>query len=560
MIGKQNKISVLLNPDEYERFEEYCAHRGFKKSTLIARLVRDHLDHEGFRPHPRSSSEGSSPAGKGPTTGGAKDTTEFEFDVPGGTVLSRAERIGLVDRIRRRGAEFSPPPMQDRFVDGIILGDTRGSALRCASAVASDFNRFWSARSSDGEAPFDVVDLFSGCGGMSAGFRAVNSLVSAYRIIASVDIDSTANSSFRENFGFSPLEEDVSELSRNPGRLEDFLKTSGRRRNKPLIMIGCAPCQGFSSHRNSSGASDSRNSLFTDFATIAARLKPEAVIAENVPELLTDRYWPYVQEARRILSEAGYHVHLAVHNMAEFGLPQERFRALMVAMRRPFRPLSGFLRRGEFRTVRQVLGDLPKVAAGERHPDDPMHFSAGHKESTIETIRAIPKDGGSRPDDVGPECLRLAKARNGKAIYEDVYGRLSWDRPAITITAYARNPASGRFVHPEQDRGLTVREAALLQGFPKDYLFAGSLDEKFRQIGNAVPPVFSGYLAMWLLGELLDALPTADEFDRGVVRPVGPSFSRMIPSLKAGHGKGAFRASSVAGSGDGVDAVTEVRA
>ena len=81
-------------------------------------------------------------------------------------------------------------------------------------------------------------------------------------------------------------------------------------------------------------------------------------------------------------------------------------------------------------------------------------------------------------------ALRRAAERNGRAVYEDVYGRLYWDKPAITITAYARNPASGRFIHPEQDRGLTVREAALLQGFPRCYWFAGSLDSKFRQIGK----------------------------------------------------------------------------
>jgi DNA (cytosine-5)-methyltransferase 1 len=115
-----------------------------------------------------------------------------------------------------------------------------------------------------------------------------------------------------------------------------------------------------------------------------------------------------------------------------------------------------------------------------------------------------------------------------------VYGRLWWDRPAITITAYARNPASGRYVHPEQHRGLSVREAALLQGFPKKYLFTGSFDSRFRQIGNAVPPTFSAYLAAHVLGELLrEKTLVAEEHD--IVAPIGPSFSRLIPALKAGH-------------------------
>jgi DNA (cytosine-5)-methyltransferase 1 len=207
----------------------------------------------------------------------------------------------------------------------------------------------------------------------------------------------------------------------------------------------------------------------------------------------------------------------------------------MVAMPKPFTAPEGFLGRDEFRTVRHAIGDLPSVKAGERNPNDEMHYSAGHKRSTIETIKAVPKDGGSRPEHIGPECLRRAARKNGRAVYEDVYGRLCWDRPAITITAYARNPASGRYVHPEQDRGLTVREAALLQGFPRNYWFAGSLDQRFRQIGNAVPPAFAIFLAAHLVGELLAQPVEPKEFDRGITEPVGPSFSRLIPALKAGY-------------------------
>jgi DNA (cytosine-5)-methyltransferase 1 len=165
-----------------------------------------------------------------------------------------------------------------------------------------------------------------------------------------------------------------------------------------------------------------------------------------------------------------------------------------------------------------------------------MHYTAGHRESTLATIRAVPKDGGSRPADVGPECLRRFEARQGKPAYEDVYGRLHWDRPSITITAYSRNPASGRFVHPDQDRGLSVREAALLQGFPSTYHFHGTLDQRFRQIGNAVPPVFAAYLAGHLLGELAAPSEFRGE-DKSIRASVGPSFARMIPGLKASRAR-----------------------
>lgn len=410
--------------------------------------------------------------------------------------------------------------------------DIRASAQLAGEAVATGISSYWSRALAADHGPIRVMDMFSGCGGMSTGFRAVNGIGPIFDIRGAVDIDAVANRSYEANHGVSPLCEDLGKLARSPKKLQDFLDRTGFGQGPANVLIGCAPCQGFSSHRNDEGEDDPRNSLFVDFARIAAKIQPDAVVVENVPEILTERYWPFVERARKILENAGYYVHVNVHNMAEFGVPQERFRALMLAMKRPFAPPEGFLTRSEFLTVRDAISGLPPVEPGWRHPLDPMHFSAGHKQSTIETIRAVPKDGGSRPDHVGPACLRRAKQRTGKAIYEDVYGRLYWDKPAITITAYARNPASGRFVHPEQDRGLTVREAALLQSFPRDYEIQGGLDERFRQIGNAVPPAFSAYLAMHVVGEMLARPLPAKTFDKGIVAPVGHSFSRMIPSLK----------------------------
>jgi DNA (cytosine-5)-methyltransferase 1 len=423
--------------------------------------------------------------------------------------------------------------LRDRLTALARRGDTSGAdvvragASYGASIVATDLDAHWRAAREDG--PIDVIDMFSGCGGMSAGFRAVNGLVPAFRLAAAVDIDKVANGSYRANLGLTPMAESVAVLAKS-AKLRERL-TEARRPGHPLILIGCAPCQGFSSHRNAAGQQDVRNALLADFARVALHLQPEAIVVENVPEILTNRYWPLITEVRARLEKAGYFVHLGVHNAAEFGVPQERFRAVLLAMRRPFRAPRGFLTRAHFRTVRQSIGDLPPVSPGLRDPSDPMHFSADHRATTLDVIRAVPKDGGNRPAHLGPECLRRAHERLGKAIYEDVYGRLYWDRPSITITAYARNPASGRFVHPAQDRGLTVREAALLQGFPSTYAISGSFDEQFRQIGNAVPARFAAALAMHLLGELV-ALPPV-EFERGMVAPVGASFSRMIAGIKS---------------------------
>lgn len=424
-------------------------------------------------------------------------------------------------------ADIHPP-----LIEGGRVGDARTQARLAGKTVATQISEYWRKARSEAPGPIMLLDMFSGCGGMSTGFRAANALGPIFDIRGAVDIDPVANQSYATNHGVEPLCEDLAALARSPKKLNVFLARTGFGSAQANVLIGCAPCQGFSSHRNVEGESDTRNSLFVDFARIASKIGPDAIVVENVPELLTERYWPYVAKARQILEKAGYYVHVNVHNMAEFGVPQERFRALMLAMKRPFEAPRGFLSRTEFLTVRNAISDLPPVGAGQKIPSDAMHFSAGHKQSTIETIQAVPKDGGNRPDHVGPACLQRAKQKSGKAAYEDVYGRLAWDKPAITITAYARNPASGRFVHPEQDRGLTVREAALLQSFPRDYVIGGGLDERFRQIGNAVPPAFSAFLAMHIVGELIGQPLSPEKFDKGIVAPVGASFSRMIPSLK----------------------------
>lgn len=403
-----------------------------------------------------------------------------------------------------------------------------------AKHLATHLSDYWLRPRPSG--PVDVVDFFSGCGGMSAGFQALNALVPAYRIALAVDIDKDANSTYAENIGVVPEPIDIGTLSKSPAKIRKLIRERRGSSGAPWVMIGCAPCQGFSSHRNASGETDLRNSLFVAFAKIAATALPDVVIVENVPEILTDRYWPLVERARAILSAAGYYSLLTIHDMAEYGVPQQRYRALMVAMRHPFEMPKGFLKRGGFVSVRDAIGDLQEIAPGKASTDDAMHFSAGHKQSTVNTIKQVPRDGGSRPWNAGPDCLRRASARQGRAAYEDVYGRLWWDRPAITITAYARNPASGRFVHPDQDRGLSIREAGLLQGFPNTYTFCGGFDSRFRQIGNAVPPAFSSYLAAHILRQMVlgraTRMPQAD-----IIAPIGPSFSRMIPALKAGHRK-----------------------
>ena len=295
--------------------------------------------------------------------------------------------------------------------------------------------------------------------------------------------------------------------------------------------IGCAPCQGFSSHRKRhwDEEDDVRNSLVMAFATIVGKIMPDVIVMENVPEFLSQKYWRYFSAAKKSYQQLGYTVKEHIYNAAAFGVPQDRFRTIVIGMKKEFLLPEGYLTPNEYRTVRDAISKLPPVAAGVADPNDPMHKSAAHKQSTIDVIRQVPHDGGSRPEGVGPECLDRVRG------FYDVYGRLYWDKPSITITHYARNPASGRYTHPEQDRGLTAREAALLQSFPNGFEFTGKSDDIYRQIGEAVPPLLSSAIAANILIELLSTEPTADELSaspQSIDEPVSSSFSSVIAGIK----------------------------
>ena len=371
-----------------------------------------------------------------------------------------------------------------------------------------------------------VIDMFCGCGGMSLGFAAMAQATGAFRLIGGVDINEVSLRTYEHNYGIPAQKIDVRELANSNQTLNKFLASLPEYDRKlPTILIGCAPCQGFTAHRKKNwDEPDIRNGLVEAFADVAASMQPACVIMENVPELLSGRYWKHFEYLRDRLIEAGYTVKQAIHSAAEHGAPQERFRALIIAMKIDFSMPEPRLKPSDFRTVRHAISDLPPVSAGKQAACDPMQKSAAHRQSTIEVIKAVPKNGGSRPPGVGPKCLQDFKG------FADVYGRLAWDRPAITITHYARNPASGRFVHPEQNRGLTMREAARLQSFPDGFEFKGGFDDVFRQIGEAVPPMLSLSVAASTLAALKGE--TTLGLETLVTEPVNDSFAGVIAGIK----------------------------
>lgn len=374
------------------------------------------------------------------------------------------------------------------------------------------------------EPGWGLVDLFSGCGGTSQGFLAEGRI----RHIYAADVDPWANATYARNLGAAPERIDLGELA-SARRLSSWAQGI-RRQAERLILVGCAPCQGFSSHAKMRGDTRGLNPLLGTLGQFVLKLTPEAVFIENVPDLFAARNWDSFRRLREELVEGGYDLRAAVVNFAELGVPQERFRAVIVARREAVASLPAATHLpGEFVTVRQSIGHLRPIDNGETDAADPMHQASRHRANTVDVIRHVPLDGGSRPRGVGPACLDRARGDFGG--YTDVYGRLWWDKPAPTITARCRTPSCGRFVHPEQHRGLTVREAALLQTFPESWQFEGPFDDRFKQIGNAVPPLAAAAFARHILDGWRRPVREVGTLEIGE-ESFGQSFSVLIPGIR----------------------------
>jgi len=376
-----------------------------------------------------------------------------------------------------------------------------------------------------------VIDLFSGCGGMSCGFVLADTRNVSFKLLGGLDVDPYANATYTRMLGRPALDMSARDLLK-PAKLNAALKAWRYDERKALILIGCAPCQGFSSHRKKDPRVDDRNDLIKVFGKIASRLRPDLVVMENVPELFHKKYWAHLVAFQKTLQRSGYSIRARLHNAAEFGVPQERFRALVIASPDPSKMHmpEPIYTAGNFRTVRDAIGALAPLAPGGASKSDPMHLTSKHRPETVELLRAIPPNGGSRsalPPDMVRDCHKSVDG------FRDVYGRLWWDRPSVSITARCRTPSCGRFTHPEQHRGLSVREAALLQSFPGDWIFEGPFDDKFKQIGNAVPPLLAKAIAESIDYNWMGASPPdPDKLSGDIIEPIGRSISSSIASWK----------------------------
>ena len=328
--------------------------------------------------------------------------------------------------------------------------------------------------------PVEVVDFFSGCGGTSAGLREAG-----MRILLGIDKDENAAATYRANFPEAAfICRDIRQIL--TWELEPYLS---RPRQRPLLFTACAPCQPFSKQNRGKSNADTRADLLNELHRFVRRFRPEYVFLENVPGI--QRIDPSDDPLRRfqhLLESLNYRFDSDVIDSLDYGVPQTRRRfvlaASLVAQIDLPDPTHGTVDgRTAHTTVWDWIGDLPAIPAGGRNETVPNHHCAGLSKLNLERIANTP-EGGDRRD--WPTNLVLP-CHQSHAGHTDVYGRLHRDRPASTLTTRCISLSNGRFGHPTQDRALSVREAACLQTFPRDFVFSGSLASMAVQIGNAVP-------------------------------------------------------------------------
>ena len=336
---------------------------------------------------------------------------------------------------------------------------------------------------------FSAIDLFSGCGGLSLGLRRAG-----FRVIAAIDNDSLSSDTYRMNHPRTHLiKDDIKSI--DPSEMMGELKLEVGDLD---LLAGCPPCQGFSTLRTYNGGKkveEPMNDLVFHFIRFVKALMPKTMMMENVPGLLKDGR---MKQILRELECLRYKCHADSFNAVDYGVPQRRLRMILLGSLREPPPFAEPIRRR--RTVKGAIGRLPNPQDSK---DIVHNYSTRRSERISSLIRHIPKDGGSRKDLPDEYRLKCHVSCNG---FKDVYGRMAWGKPAPTVTGGCINPSRGRFLHPEDDRAITLREAAYLQGFPGSYKFPRDrgLYPTAQMIGNAFPPKFAEHHARSLYRNLME--------------------------------------------------------
>ena len=331
-----------------------------------------------------------------------------------------------------------------------------------------------------------VIDLFCGAGGLAYGFKKEK-----FRLACGIDLDPACRYPFEKNNQAPFLKKDITKIS---GKwLEEQFHSDADIR----ILVGCAPCQPFCPYNLME--KDLRYGLVSKFASLITKIRPEIVSMENVSRLSSFRKKPVFPNFVKRLEKAGYHVWWGHVFCPDYGVPQMRKRLVLLAsLLDEIELVSPTCSSTSYVTVRDVIGNLPHLKAGESDPKDPLHRSRNL------SVRNQQRIAASKPGEnwnIWPKRLIASCHQRGSGKgYKSIYGRMVWDAPAPTITTQFFGYGNGRFGHPKQHRALSLREGALLQGFPRSYKFIPpgepvSFDRIGRMIGNAVPVGLSRVIA-----------------------------------------------------------------
>jgi DNA (cytosine-5)-methyltransferase 1 len=318
-----------------------------------------------------------------------------------------------------------------------------------------------------------AIDLFSGCGGVTEGL-----LQAGFNVIAAIEIDPIAINTYQLNHPTINLsQKDIRLINVNKWMHELNIESG-----ELDLLVGCPPCQGFSTLRTKNGAHinrDHRNYLLFDMQRVIEVFQPKTIIMENVPKLYEKLVF---DKFKKELEKLGYFTNWGIVDAQNYSVPQRRKRLVLTAGKGFGIPFPA--QANQLKTVRTAIGHLKKSGAS----GDALHDLVENRTAHIrKIIMKIPKDGGSRSELPKELFLECHKKFDG---FKDVYGRMAWDKVAPTITGGCFNPSKGRFLHPKYNRNITMREAALLQTFPRNYKFdlTNGKQDIALLIGNALPP------------------------------------------------------------------------
>ncbi len=343
-----------------------------------------------------------------------------------------------------------------------------------------------------------AIDLFCGIGGLSYGLGKAG-----IDVKAGIDIDKSCKYAFETNCHSTFVNVDIKALKGSD-------LNSLFNKDDIKILAGCAPCQPFSSYTyKDDKQKDQRWQLLYEFTRLIKEVKPAIVSMENVPTLLNFKKAPVFYDFVRSLEEEGYFVWYKIVFAPDYGIPQKRKRLVLLASKLGKIHLNDPTYKPEnYLTVRNAIGELEKIQSGESSGSDFIHRASLLSDINLKRVMQS-KPGGSWKKDWDNDLrLECHKNEKGKS-YVSVYGRMNWDEPAPTMTTLCTGIGNGRFGHPDQDRAISLREAAILQSFPPDYKFANSIEDMrvskiSKHIGNAVPPKLGEIIGKSIIQHLKD--------------------------------------------------------